>query len=361
MAKPGRARGMLVSARADLCQLEGYHSPQIEVAVRLNTNESPYPPPERWRDELLEALSSVQLHRYPDRDATALREAIGDLHGVGPEQIFCANGSNEVIQSLDLAYGGPGRSVALFEPTYAMHRHIAVNTSSAVATGRRQEDFSLDLSEIARVARESQPALTFLCSPNNPTGNADSLAEIQEAAAVVPGLLVVDEAYGQFAPRSALPLVAAGSPLVVLRTFSKTWALAGLRLGYLVGPAEVVKSLERVALPYHLDAVKQVAGKLALSYSAEMQERVSLIAEQRDKLMAALDELPVRYWHSDANFILFRPERVEGHKVWEMLLDRSVLIRDCSSWPGLQGCLRVTVGTPDENSVFLNALEDCIL
>ncbi len=346
----------LPEPREDLGLRQGYHSPQVEVAVRLNTNESPLPPPAAWVDALRAEVGTLAWNRYPDRQATELRAALAGLHGVRPDQIFCANGSNEVLQSLCLAYGGAGRSVAVFEPTYALHSHIAHLTGTAVAEGQRRPDFSLDLDVVAEVLATARPVLTFLCSPNNPTGLADDPTAVRAVLGAAPGLVVVDEAYGQFADWTALSLVDDDVALVVTRTFSKTWSMAGARLGYLVGPARVVAALERVALPYHLDAFKQAAGRLAVQFVGEMEARVGLIVRERQRLLAALARLPVTAWPSQANFILFRAEHRKGSEVWQGLLDRSVLVRDTSSWPRLANCLRVTVGTPEENDTFLAAL-----
>lgn len=354
----------LPTVRPDLVALTGYHSPQVEVEVRLNTNESPLAPPDAWLEEFQRELTQLDFNRYPDREATALRQALADSHGVDPSRIFCANGSNEVLQSLMLAYGGPGRTVALFEPTYTMHAQIARTTGTTVATGHRTDDFLLDLGEVERVLDAHRPVITFLCSPNNPTGRADPTEVVEAVIDRAPGLVVIDEAYGQFAPSSALDIVKGSSPraarTVVVRTFSKTWSMAAARLGYLVGPADVVEACELVALPYHLDAVKQLAGRLALKYVSEMEARVAMLTEERGRIAATLAELPVETWPSDANFILFRPTRRAAREVWTDLLDRSVLVRDCSEWPGVTGCLRVTVGLPAENDRFLKALNESL-
>ncbi|MBA2624941.1 MAG: histidinol-phosphate transaminase [Acidimicrobiia bacterium] len=357
------------AVREDLVALEGYHSPQVDVAVRLNTNESPVPPPDAWLDALAAELSRLEWHRYPDRSALALRAALAEHHGVDPTQVFAANGSNEVIQTVCLAYGGPGRTAAVFEPTYRLHAHIASVTGTAVAVGGRAGDLSLDVAEVRRVLGAAAPALTFLCSPNNPTGMVEPAEVIAEVVDLAPGLVVVDEAYGQFADRSALELVGEDRAVVVTRTYSKTWSMAAARLGYLVGPSWLVAELETVVLPYHLDAAKQVAGRLALRFEPEMRARVASLIEERERLVAGLARLPVQQWPSGANFVLFRPDRVAraagsgqntGRAVWQGLLDRSVLVRDCSAWPGLDGCLRVTVGTPEEDDAFLAALAEVL-
>jgi histidinol-phosphate aminotransferase len=350
---------VMLPVRDDLALFEGYHSPQVDVQVRLNTNESPFPPPQAWLEALLEGIAAVPFHRYPDRRATALRAALADLHGVRPEQVFAANGSNEALLVLCLTYAGAGRRVGVFEPTYALHSHIARITGADVVVGKRSEDFSLDPPEVDRVLAE-RPEITFLCSPNNPTGRAEPRDAVEAVLDGAPGLVVVDEAYGQFAPWSALELVDDDRPLVVVRTYSKTWSMAAARLGYLVGPAPLVAELEKVALPYHLDALKQVAGRLALRFRAEMEARVATIVEERGRVQAALADLPVQLWPSDANFVLFRPLEREGNSVWQALLDRSVLVRDCTAWPNLDGCLRVTIGTAEENTAFLAALKDAL-
>jgi len=352
--------GALIPPSDDHGLGEGYHSPQVPAAVRLNANESPFPPPPGFVESLAAEVSRVEYHRYPDRGAVGLRRALADLHGVAPDQVFAANGSNEVLQTLLLAYGGPTRTAAMFEPTYALHGHISRLTRTGVAAGERNEDFTLDMDEVKRVLADADPAVTFLCSPNNPTGRAEPQEVVHDVISLAPGLTVVDEAYGQFAPWSAMGLVGDDVPLVVVRTYSKTWSMAATRLGYMVGPGSVVAQLERVALPYHLDTLKQAAGRLALSFRREMEERVAALVEERGRIAAALRELPVDTWPSDANFILFRPRGTDGGAVWESLLERSVLVRNCASWPRLAGCLRVTVGTPDENTRFIEALGEVL-
>jgi histidinol-phosphate aminotransferase len=347
--------------RPDLELGEGYHSPQVDAEVRLNTNESPFAPPDEWREELLAALEEVSFHRYPDRPATELRRAVADLHGVTADEVFCANGSNEVLQSVLLAFGGPGRRALLFEPTYALHSHIARITGTEVDEGRRDDAFLIDPQDAERLIAAGRPAITFLCSPNNPTGRAEPSDTVERVASVAPGLVVVDEAYGQFSSWTALALRGPAQPgLVVTRTFSKTWALAGARLGYLVADPAVVEACEAVALPYHLSAQTQLAGLLALRHVREMETRVARITEERGRVAAALNDLPVDSWPSDANFILLRPRERDADGVWRSLLAHSVLIRNCASWEGLKGCLRVTIGTPEENNRFLQGLKESL-
>lgn len=353
------------AVRPDVALMAGYHSPQVDVEVRLNTNEAPEAPPEAFTEALATALRGVAWHRYPDRGATALRARIAEVeasqleHTPTAREVFVANGSNEVLQTLCLAYGGAGRSVLTNEPTYALHSHIARVCGTAVTQVDRRDDFTLDLDACLASIAQQRPAITFLCSPNNPSGRLEepaTVAAVLDAVEAVDGLLVLDEAYGQFSPWSALSLVGEDRSLVVTRTFSKTWSAAGLRLGYLIGPSWVVAELDKVVLPYHLDAIKQLAGVLALDHVAEMRARVARLVEQRGVVTDGLAALPVEQWPSAANFVLFRPMTRAGGDVWQELVERSVLVRDCSSWPGLHGCLRVTIGTPRENRAFLDAL-----
>ena len=346
--------------RADLSALEGYHSPQVVADVRLNTNEAPVGPPEAFVAEYLEAVSKISWNRYPDRSASELRSAIASLHGVSPDMVFPANGSNEVIQTLLLTFAGPGRKVLTFEPTYQLHGHLARISGAAVVEGERSDDFSIDEDRLKETVLGHRPHVTFLCSPNNPTGTVDSPSTVRAALEVSTGVVAVDEAYGQFASWSALELLDEETPLVVVRTFSKTWSMAAARLGYLVGPRWLVAELDKVVLPYHLDSAKQIAGVAAVRHRREMDERVSELIRGRDRLHEQLSALDVHAFESGANFILFRPRRMSGRQVWEGLLDRGVLIRDCSSWPRLDNCLRVTIGTQRENDIFMEKLTEVL-
>lgn len=359
---PSRRARPTVRANA-IALAGGYHSAQVEVATRLNTNEAPEAPPQEFLDELASVVSRLGTNRYPDRRAQALRVALAAHHGVEPEQVFCANGSNEVLQCVFLAYGGGGRSAVVFEPTYALHAHIARLTGTDVVTGQRDANFQVDVPSALDLMRvigtergHGEPSITMLCSPNNPTGGAEPPETVRRLADTAPGLLVVDEAYGQFAGNSALALVVSNARVVVVRTFSKTWAMAGLRLGYLVAHADVVSACEQVALPYHLDAVKQAAGVLALGYEPQMRQRVARLLDQRGRVAARLADLGIETWPSDANFILFRLPGMTSADGWQRLVDRSILVRDVSAWPGLEGCLRVTIGTAAENDTFLSGL-----
>ncbi len=359
--------------RDDLAALEGYHSPQVDVDVRLNTNEAPGPPPAGFADAVADAARSMDWHRYPDRGAVALRSALASLHGLDggddpAARVFCANGSNEVLQTILLTFAGPGRTVLTFEPTYAMHGHIARISGATTIDGVRSDGFLIDADHAVALIAEHRPSVTFVCSPNNPTGIAEpteSILAILEAVKAVDGLLVVDEAYGQFAPWSAVDLLSSSDdlPLVVTRTYSKTWAMAGARLGYLLAAPWLVSELDKVVLPYHLDALKQAAGLAALEFLDDMEQRVASIVEERGRIEVNLNDLGCEVWPSGANFVLFRPPAdsgLTGDAVWQGLLDRSVLVRNTASWDHLDGCLRVTVGTAEDNTVFLTALNEVL-
>jgi histidinol-phosphate aminotransferase len=349
--------------RDDLRALDGYHSPQVDVGVRLNTNESPYAPPPAFVERWLDALRGVEWNRYPDRAATDLRSALGSFLGQPPERLLCGNGSNEVLQTLLLTYGGAGRSALMFEPTYALHSQIARGTGTSVIAGERRADYTIDADDAVALTRRERPAVVFVCSPNNPTGTVETHETVERlatAAADAGAVLVVDEAYGEFAAHSALDLVADDLPLAVVRTYSKVWSLAGLRLGFVVAPPWMIAELEKVLLPYNLSVPAQLAGAIALDFASDMEQRVASLVEERGRLFAALAETEgIDVCPSGANFLMFRVAG-DAHELWKRLLAQDVLVRDFSSWPRIEGCLRVTVGTPVENDAFLAALGEAL-
>jgi histidinol-phosphate aminotransferase len=349
--------------RDDLRALEGYHSAQVDVAVRLNTNESPFAPPAEFVTEWLATLEAAPYNRYPDREAGALRAALAENLGQPAARVFPANGSNEVLQTILLTYGGRGRRALMFEPTYALHAHLARITATEVVEGQRDETLAIDFDSAADLVKRERPAIVFVCSPNNPTGTVERrevVMALLDLVAANGGLMVVDEAYGEFAPWSAIELVDDSAPLVVVRTYSKVWSLAAVRLGFAVGPEWLVAELEKVVLPYHLSLPTQLAGRVALGYRAEMERRVASLVEERGRLFAELAGLDgVTVFPSGANFLLFRVHG-DGRAVWKALLSRGVLVRDFSRWPRLDECLRVTVGTAAENDAFLAALRGAL-
>jgi len=343
-----------------------YGAPQLDVPVRLNTNENPYPPSEAVVARIAAAVADAArtLNRYPDRECAELRAALaGFLHtesGVrlGPAQLWPANGSNEIMQQLLQAFGGPGRTALSFAPTYSMYPEYARNTATRWVTGRRAADFGLDLEQALQLIEQEQPSVVLLTSPNNPTGTALPTYQLRAVAEAAPGVVVVDEAYAEFrrdGVPSAVSLLADYPHLVVTRTMSKAFALAGGRLGYLAASAEVVDAVRIVRLPYHLSAVSQATALAALACSAELLTGVDTLRAVRDATVRWLRELGLRAADSDANFVLFGTF-ADRHAVWQGLVDRGVLIRET----GPDGWLRVSIGTAEEMRAFRTALLEMI-
>ncbi|CAL9559489.1 histidinol-phosphate transaminase [Streptomyces werraensis] len=343
-----------------------YGAPQLDVPVRLNTNENPYPLPEPLVERIAERVREAARHlnRYPDRDAVELRTRLAEYltktagHPVAPENVWAANGSNEVIQQLLQTFGGPGRSALGFEPSYSMHALIARGTGTRWISGPRGEDFSLDLSAAEKAIAEHRPDVVFVTTPNNPTGNAvpaDTVRALYDAAqAARPSVVVVDEAYVEFSHGdSLLPLLDGRPHLVISRTMSKAFGAAGLRLGYLAAHPAVVDAVQLVRLPYHLSAVTQATALAALEHTDTLLGYVEQLKAERDRLVAELRSLGYEVTDSDANFVQFGRFQ-DSHAVWRRILDRGVLVRD----NGVPGWLRVTAGTPAENDAFLDAVRE---
>ncbi|WP_019877633.1 histidinol-phosphate transaminase [Sporichthya polymorpha] len=348
--------------RDDLRGRSAYGAPQLDVPVRLNTNENPYGPSPALAADLAAAvaLAASELNRYPDRDATALRADLAAYlgHNLTPNQIWAANGSNEVLQQLLMAFGGAGRKAMGFEPSYSMHRLISLATQTDWVEGYRENDFNLDPERVVADVSTAQPDVVFLTSPNNPTGTALDLSVIEAVYEAATGIVVVDEAYAEFARDgvpSALTLLPGRPRLVVTRTMSKAFSMAGLRLGYLAADPELVDCLLLVRLPYHLSELTQAAARVALKHAPDLLNTVGTLRAERDRLVAEITALGCRVVPSDANFVLFGGLG-DQTVTWQGLLDRGVLIRDV----GLTGWLRATAGTPEENDAFLAALADVL-
>jgi histidinol-phosphate aminotransferase len=337
-----------------------YGAPQLDVAVRLNTNENPYPPPPGLVADVAAAVQQAarNLHRYPDRDILALRtDLAGYLVGrtgvpLTAANLWAANGSNEIIQQLLQAFGGPGRSALGFTPSYSMHPIISAGTRTQWIPAPRRADFSLDPAGAVAAIEEHRPDVLFVTSPNNPTGQSISPADLAAVIAAARGIVVVDEAYGEFSTRpSAVGLLEQfADRLVICRTMSKAFAFAGGRLGYLAAAPAVIDALLLVRLPYHLSALTQVAARAALRHGSSTLESVAVLVAERDRVIAALRDLGARVVPSDANFVLFGLF-ADAPVAWQRYLEHGVLIRDV----GIAGHLRVTVGTPAENDAFLAA------
>jgi histidinol-phosphate aminotransferase len=353
--------------RAELRGLEPYGAPQLDVPVLLNVNENPYPPSDAVVEDIARAVADAArgLNRYPDRDFLALRADLATYlereSGVvlAPEQIWAANGSNEVMLHLLQAFGGPGRTALSFAPTYSMYPEYARDTSTAWVVGRREEDFTLDEDVVRAAVAEHAPSVVLLASPNNPTGTALPLRTVEAVLAAtqdVPGgcVVVVDEAYGEFrraGTPSALELLEDHPRLAVSRTMSKAFGLAGARVGYLAAATPLVDALRVVRLPYHLSAVTQAVARAALAHSTELMAQVGALREERDATVTWLRARGLEVADTDANFVLFGLFD-DRHAVWQGLLDRGVLIRET----GPQGWLRVSIGTPEEMTAFKDAL-----
>jgi histidinol-phosphate aminotransferase len=343
--------------RDDLRGLSAYGAPQLDVPIRLNTNENPYPPPAELVADLREAVSAAAtgMNRYPDRDAVELRTALAAYlgHGLRTEQVWAANGSNEVLQQLLQAFGGGGRPALGFVPSYSMHQLIALATATPWIGSPRAMDFTLRPDDAVAEVRAHAPAIVFLCSPNNPTGTALDPAVLEAVLEVAPGMVVVDEAYAEFSHQPTLLPALAGHPrLVITRTMSKAFGFAGARLGYLAADPAVVEALQLVRLPYHLSALTQAAALAALRHADATLAQVAQLRADRDALVVALRERGFEVVDSDANFVLFGGFADEK-AAWQALLERGVLIRDV----GLPGWLRVSVGTTSECRTFLDALD----
>ncbi|MGI8520010.1 MAG: histidinol-phosphate transaminase [Actinomycetota bacterium] len=347
-------------ARPDLSGVAPYVSPQLPARVRLNTNESPHPPPRAVVEEATAALSRAALNRYPDRNATALYAALARHAQWPPEGLWVANGSNEVFLHLFLAFGGPGRTSLTFDPTYSLHSLVALIAGTRTITRRRADGWSVDLEDALEALEAERPEIVVLCSPNNPTGTLEPLDAVRDLAVRAPGLVVVDEAYGEFAEPtdSAVGLLSEHPNVAIVRTFSKAWGLAGVRLGYLLAAPEVIAEMATVRLPYHLSAPTQAFGLAALAHAPDAVEAARLVVEERDRLVVELAGLGLKTWPSHANFVLF--EVGDADAVWKRLLERGVLVRSYQGQPGLERCLRVSAGLSHETDEFLSALGEVL-
>jgi histidinol-phosphate aminotransferase len=353
-------RAIRVPVRDELLHVSPYGAPQLDVPVRLNTNETAEPPPPGFLEVVADRIQSLQLNRYPDRPHRALREALAARVGLTPDRVWAANGSNEVLAQLLQAYGGPGRLALHVRPGYSMYPELCRTTSTRSAQFDLDEDFRLDAATAAAAVTAHDPDLVLVPSPNNPVGTPvghDAIRALHDGSRA---LVVVDEAYVEFGPddASVLGLLDELPRLVIVRTFSKAFRLAGLRLGYLLAAPWVVDDVQKVRLPYHLDAIKQVAGLVALEQEKAFLEHRARTAVERERLAEALHATPgIEVFDSAANFLLIRSAEVP---LFDALLERGVLVRDFSSQPRLAGCVRVTIGTAAENDAFLAALHDVL-
>lgn len=346
--------------RDDLRGKSPYGAPQLAVPVRLNTNENPHPPTKALVDDVVKSVrdAAVDLHRYPDRDAVELRRDLAAYLttqtgvALGIENLWAANGSNEILQQLLQAFGGPGRSAIGFVPSYSMHPIISDGTHTEWIQTVRADDFSVDVDAAVAAITDRRPDVVFVASPNNPSGQSVSLPELRRLLDAVPGILIVDEAYGEFSSRpSAVALVEEyPTKLVVTRTMSKAFAFAGGRLGYLIATPAVIDAMLLVRLPYHLSSVTQAAARAALRHADDTLGSVATLVRERERVTAALTAKGFRVIPSDANFVLFG-QFADAPATWQRYLDAGILIRDV----GIPGYLRATTGLAAENDLFLKA------
>jgi histidinol-phosphate aminotransferase len=344
--------------RADLVGRTAYGAPQLHVPVTLNVNENTHPVPPEVRAEIVQRVTAAldEVNRYPDREFTALREALASYlgHGLSAEQLWAANGSNEVLQHVFQAFGGPGRTLLTFPPTYSMYPNYAITSGTAVVEGRRDDDFRLSAETLVAEIERVRPDIVIIAAPNNPTGTPVGLDAIRAAYDATDGVLVVDEAYGEFMPRdapSAITLLPGRPRLAVSRTMSKAFAFAGARLGYLAADPAFTDALRLVRLPDHLSAITQAAALGALAHAPLMLQMVDEIREQRDRMAEGLEALGYRVAPSWTNFLLFGGVE-DPEALWRALLERGVLIRDLA----IPGSLRVSAGTAAETDAFLAAM-----
>lgn len=351
--------------REELRGQSPYGAPQLDVPVRLNTNENPYAPSQALIDDLVETVTKVasELNRYPDRDAVELRTQLADYVteqtgvAVTVDNLWAANGSNEVLQQLLQAFGGPGRKALGFQPSYSMHPILSAGTQTEFLNCPRGADFRIDIAAALEAIAEHRPDVIFITTPNNPTGDVTSLDDIRTLTDAAPGIVIVDEAYGEFSPSPSATTLLAEYPakLVVSRTMSKAFDFAGGRLGYFVADPAFVEAVMLVRLPYHLSVLSQAAATVALRHRADTLATVEKLSQERIRVVAALEELGYDVVPSESNFVFFGTF-ADQQAAWRKFLDADVLIRDV----GVAGHLRTTIGLPAENDAFLRAAADII-
>ncbi|MDP4333993.1 histidinol-phosphate transaminase [Curtobacterium sp. A7_M15] len=350
--------------RDDLRGQSPYGAPQKHVRVQLNVNENTHPVPADVAEDIVSSIRQAltTVNRYPDREFTELRRSLADYlqrdlapgQALGPEQIWAANGSNEVLQQLLQAFGGPGRTVLGFPPTYSMHSILASGTGTTWIPAQRDDEFRIAPETVVAAIREHQPDIVFLCGPNNPTGTPLPIETIEAAYAATHGIVMVDEAYAEFMPAdapSALTLLPGRERLVVSRTMSKAFAFAGARVGYMAAHPAVIDAIRLVRLPYHLSALTQAAAVAALRHAPAMLAMVDDITRQRDRMVKELRAMGYRTYETWSNFVLFGGV-ADPHAAFEALLEQDVIVRDL----GIPNHLRVSAGTEEETTVFLDAM-----
>lgn len=347
------------SPRAALANIVPYDPKYLPAEVMISANENPRPVPAQVQEKILEAIAKVDLNRYPDPLANRLRTLIGEAWGYTKDQVLIGNGGDELLFDLALAWGGPGRTLLTTPPTFSVYEANAQLTDTNVIAIPRKEDFSLDEAAILERVREGDIDHVIITSPNNPTGGSASRAFLKELLEATDALIMIDEAYGEFGGESMIPYLRDHANLVVLKTFSKAYSLAGMRLGYIMANPPIIQEFLKVRQPYSVDAISQTIGEVVYTHRALLQPGIDDIIAQRAVLFEALSALPtIEAFPSDANFILIRIP--DAASVWDQLYERGILVRDLSRSAGLEDCLRITVGTKQENERLVKALREIV-
>ena len=355
------AKGPLAAVKPAVRSLSGYTLAVRHAPVKLNQNESPYDFPEALKRRVLDEALERPWSRYPAFDPRELVEALARAAGWTAEGVLAGNGSNELIQALFMVTVGPGTRVVVPEPTFSLYALLTRILGGETLAAPLGPELEYQPAQILALARELRPALMVICSPNNPTGSVLEPDDLEALCTASAGLVVVDEAYHEFSGHSAVPLLARHPNLVVLRTFSKAMAMAGLRVGYLMADPALAREIDKARLPYNLNFFSQTAALAALADPAPLREGVERIVASRQELFRGLAHVAgVRPYPSQANFILFELEEADPRAVFESLYNRGVLVRDVSAYPRLSRCLRVTVGSDEENEAFLVALRHAL-
>lgn len=355
-------RDIEVLVRKELLDLKSYEEPSLPAGViRLHANENPYPFPETVREGIINQLRDLEISRYPDPAAKALRESISGYTGWPAAQTIVGNGSNELILTLMLTFGGPGARVVIPGPTFSMYKIVANLTGASVVPVSLNKDYEIDMYTLEREVKHPDTKLVMLCSPNNPTGKLIPLEQVAQICQSTQGLVVLDEAYYEFGQQTAVGILQDLPNLIILRTFSKAFGLAGQRVGYMLANDAVIAQVKKASLPYNLNAFTQSAAKVALEQSAEFAPQIEAILADRNRVDAALRNLPgLVVYPSSANFILFKCTQRPAGEVFHSLSEAGVIIRYFYEASGLENCLRVTIGTKEENDTFLEKLSQIL-
>jgi len=358
--KPSPEERLKQWIKPELLAARAYHVPDAENLIKLDAMENPYLLPVELREKILEVISGAEINRYPDPDTGKLKQRLREVMDI-PESmaIMLGNGSDELIQIIALAVAQSDKTILAPEPGFVMYKIIADTVGAKyIGVNLDRDDFSLDSETMLSAIEKHQPALVFLAYPNNPTGNLFDEDVISKIIHAAPGLVVVDEAYSAFSKKSFMQRVGEFDNLLVMRTLSKS-GLAGLRLGILVGPAMWLTQLDKLRLPYNINTLSQKIAELILSYDDILQRQAEIICTSRSKLFKQLKGIEgISPWQSSANFILFKSLNKSADVVYAGLIEQGILIKNVSgSSPALKDCLRVTVGTDDENEAFVAALK----